>query len=364
VAGLAVSPKNLLIARIAGHRVFVTGHTGFKGSWMLHWLHGLGCEITGYALPPATVPDMYTLSGADQLVARSYLRDIRDSADLADALSAAKPEIVFHMAAQPLVRRAYRESRVTWDVNVMGTVNLLDAARQVEGLRAIIVITTDKIYENRGETRRYSESDSLGGHDPYSASKAAAELVVQSYRKSFFCQGDALLASARGGNVIGGGDWSDDRLLADAARSAAAGKVLVVRNPHATRPWQHVLDCLSGYLTLAGALLERREGSDSAYNFGPSEADSLTVGALLDKLKGYWPKLDWRADENGGVGAPYEASFLSLDTTKALVDLGWTGSWPVDEALRNTADWYRGVIADPTRAPSLTVRQLDEYLAR
>lgn len=267
------------------------------------------------------------------------------------------------MAAQPIVRHSYAQPAETWDTNVTGTVNLLEAVRGTDGVKAVVVVTTDKVYDNRGWHWGYREVDALGGHDPYSASKAATEMVVQSYRKSFFSNGAPLVASARAGNVIGGGDWSEDRLVADAARAMAAGQPLIIRNPNATRPWQHVLDCLSGYLTLSGALLEGLAGSGAAFNFGPPATDNLRVIALLERLKPFWPDLAWLVDTTAAANAPHEASFLYVDSTKAHCELGWTSRWPFETALRATADWYQAVAANPNKARSITYQQLKEYLS-
>ncbi len=352
---------NPLIEVVAGRRVFVTGHTGFKGTWLVHWLAELGCRVTGYALAPNTNPAMFCLSDAAQCLSANHIRDLSDGDALSSALSVAAPDLVIHMAAQALVHRGYAEPALTWKANVVGTVNVLEAVRQTKSVAAVVVVTTDKVYENKSRSEGYRESDELGGHDPYSASKAACELVVQSYRRSFFSASGTMVATARGGNVIGGGDWSDERLVADAARAAAAGTAMTVRNPRSTRPWQHVLDCLGGYLTLAGALLERRPGVNSAFNFGPLEADNVAVADLLDRLKGHWPELEWEAGSD--ANAPHEAAVLYLDSTKARRDLGWASRWPLETALAETAAWYREVAADANAAPKVTRRQLKEYLA-
>ncbi|SNT63943.1 CDP-glucose 4,6-dehydratase [Tardiphaga sp. OK246] len=361
LARLAMTTLNPHIGRLAGRRVFLTGHTGFKGSWLVHWLNALGCNVTGYALPPAESPNLFTLSKVESQLSAHYLGDIRDSERLADAVARSRPEVVIHLAAQAVVRRSYVQCTTTWSTNVLGTVNLLDALRHSDSVAAIVVVTTDKVYDNQGWTWGYREIDALGGHDPYSASKAAAELVVHSYRKSFFAGSGPRLASARGGNVIGGGDWSEDRLLADAARAIASGTKLIIRNPYATRPWQHVLDCLSGYLTLAGALLARSEGADSAFNFGPPPTDNIGVATLLERLKKLWPGLDWSTEANGD--APHEAGFLYLDSAKAHRELDWTSRWSLDTALAATATWYREVATDRSVAPAVTRRQLQEYLS-
>lgn len=356
-----MTARSTFIGQVAGRRVFLTGHTGFKGTWLVHWLQAMGCEVTGYALSPVSPTDVFVVSGAERSLKRHHLADIRDGAKLTEALRAASPEVVFHLAAQPIVRRSYAEPVGTWDTNVMGTVNLLEAVRLTDGVQAVVVVTTDKVYENRGWHWGYREIDALGGHDPYSASKAAAEMVVQSYRKSFLAARGVAVASARGGNVIGGGDWTEDRLLPDAARAVAAGNQLVIRNPGSTRPWQHVLDCLSGYLTLAGALLAHEGGADSAYNFGPHSSDSVSVATLLDMARPLWPGLDWRADIS--TNAPHEAGFLHLDSSKAQRELGWSSRWQLASSLAATISWYRAVQADPSSASAVIRRQLKEYSA-
>lgn len=342
-------------------RVFITGHTGFKGSWLVHWLTSLGSRVSGYALPPDQQPSLFNLSHAGHDMERSHFGDIRDAVSLASALRAAEPELVIHLAAQPLVRRSYVVPSDTWAVNVMGTVNVLEAARICPSVKGILAVTTDKCYENNNWVWGYRETDGLGGHDPYSASKAAAELAIQSYRRSFMQSSGPLLASARAGNVIGGGDWSDDRLIPDAARAIAAGTPLVVRNPDATRPWQHILDCLSGYLTLSQALLEGRRETASAYNFGPKQSGNLAVGDVLARLKIHWPELEWRVEADAAALGPHEAAFLFLDTSKANMELKWRTRWNVDDALRATAVWYRAVLRDNQDARALTQRQITEY---
>lgn len=356
-----MTPLNKYIGKVAGRRVFVTGHTGFKGSWLVHWLLALGCKVTGYALPPSTSPNLFSLSRASEGLAGHHLADVRDSLRLASALSAAQPEVVIHLAAQAVVRLSYTEALATWETNLLGTVNLLDAVRHAGGVKAVVIVTTDKVYENRGWPWGYRENDALGGHDPYSASKAAAELAVHSYRRSFLGRDGKMVASARGGNVIGGGDWTEDRLLPDAARAVASEKPLVIRNPDSTRPWQHVLDCLSGYLTLAGAQLDGVIGSNAAFNFGPPAADNVKVSTLLNRLTPLWPQLQWTAETD--PDAPHEANFLYLDSSKAQCELGWSSRWSLDTALAATAEWYSEVAADNAAAPAVTQRQLNEYMS-
>lgn len=352
---------NLLRETYAGRRVFVTGHTGFKGAWLSLWLAGLGARVSGYALAPATRPDLFGLAGVESALHRHDIGDVRYGAALAAAVRGAQPEIVFHLAAQPLVRESYRDPVETWSTNVMGTVLLLEAVRACPSVRAVVVVTTDKCYDNREWLWGYRECDPLGGHDPYSASKAGTELVAASYRASFLREAGVLVATARAGNVIGGGDWSADRLLPDAARAVATGVPLRIRNPDATRPWQHVLEPLHGYLRLGAHLLAGREDCADAFNFGPAAADNRTVGELLAALQSHWPALRWEVDEAGRTGGPHEARHLYLDSARAQRLLGWWAVWPLDVALRATARWYEAVHADPAGARGVTERQIAEF---
>jgi CDP-glucose 4,6-dehydratase len=347
-----------LARSLSGQRVLLTGHTGFKGSWMTIWLRRLGAEVAGLALPP---PDCshFSQSQAEQDLAENVYADIRTPGAVADLVERFRPTLIVHMAAQSLVRRGYREPVETWATNVMGTVHVLEAARQCPTLRAIVVVTTDKCYENREWPWGYREIDPLGGQDPYSASKAATELVADSYRRAFFANGGPLLATARAGNVIGGGDWSDDRLIPDAVRAVQSGQVLAVRNPTATRPWQHVLDCLFGYLTLAGQLVDGKSAAAKSYNFGPTASGNVTVEELLARLRKDLPQMEWTVEKDGT--APHEASFLYLDSSKARQELGWKPRWDLARAVGATADWYREFIRDPTRARALTVRHIEDY---
>lgn len=338
-----------------GRRVLVTGHTGFKGSWLCLWLQALGCDVAGIALDPSSEPshwDLLKLSIADHRI------DIRDEAEVYGVFAGEKPEIVFHLAAQPLVRRSYREPVTTWATNVMGTVHVLEAARHTPSVRAVVVVTTDKCYENREWPWAYRERDRLGGHDPYSASKAGAELVAASYRSAFLREPSApLLATGRGGNVIGGGDWSEDRLIPDLVRSLAAREPLVIRSPRATRPWQHVLDCLSGYLLLGQRLLAGDTTSADAWNFGPDAEGNRTVEQVLEDLAATWPQLRWQVTSSP---QPHEAALLQLDTAKAKMHLGWRPVWNLEKAVHHTADWYRRWL-ELGEVPSAD--QLNTYIA-
>jgi CDP-glucose 4,6-dehydratase len=325
----------------AGRRVLVTGHTGFKGSWLALWLTALGAQVSGLALPPLTQPNHWDLLG---LPVPDLRADMRNAPQVSEAIAEQQPEIVFHLAAQSLVRASYAQPLDTWSTNVMGTAHLLDACRHHGGVRAIIVVTSDKCYENRETTVGYRETDPLGGHDPYSASKAACELLAASYRRSFFHEpGSPLLATVRAGNVIGGGDWSTDRLIPDVVRAVQTGAALLVRSPEAVRPWQYVLESLSGYLLLGQRLLDRQAQAAGAWNFGPTSEDVCTVGAVLQKLKEHWPRFAWEVD---GDAHPHETRLLQLDSSKARELLGWRPVFALDQALAATAQWYRAFLAD------------------
>jgi len=367
-------------------RVLITGHTGFKGAWLSLWLHALGARLTGLAPGPPTSPSLYQLArvsdGIDEIAA-----DIRDARAVSDALDRVRPEIVLHLAAQPLVRLSHREPALTYQVNVIGTVNLLDAVRQLgDHVRAVVVVTSDKCYQNPGDSRRFVEGDPLGGADPYSSSKACAELVTAAYRASFFSSPTApRLASARAGNVIGGGDWGADRLIPDIVRAVHAGQPLRVRNPSAIRPWQHVLNPLSGYLALARALyLDAGADADadphpapgrtgvpdvspahaplpsvaSAWNFGPPAADARTVGWIVQRLAEHWQgALRWEADPHPG---PPEAAHLALDSTRAEHRLGWRPAWDLERALLSIVEWDRA-LRDGRDVRQTTVYQIGQF---
>jgi CDP-glucose 4,6-dehydratase len=321
-----------------GKRVLVTGHTGFKGSWLCLWLRALGAEVSGLSLPPTTTPSHWALLGLDDV--RESIVDIRDAAATASAIERAQPDVVFHLAAQALVRPSYAQPSVTFETNVMGLVNVLDALRACGSARAIVNATTDKVYSEDAASQGYSEDDPLGGHDPYSTSKACAELVTDCYRKSFFGISGTprtAIASARAGNVIGGGDWSQDRLVPDLIRAAVAGTALRIRNPTAIRPWQHVLDPLSGYLRLGQALLEGHDAA-SPWNFGPDAASTVSVMSLVEVLEANWPGATHEVESSPGV---HEAAILRLDVGKARGGLDWRPVWGSGETVSRTARWYR-----------------------
>lgn len=326
-----------------GKSVFLTGHTGFKGSWLSIWLHALGARVTGYALAPPSEPNLYHLVGIENFT-HSIIGDIRDSARLQQALSSSAPEIVIHMAAQPLVRESYLFPADTYSTNVMGTVNLFDAVRQCHTVRALVNVTTDKCYDNQGFNHRFKEDDPLGGYDPYSSSKACSELVTAAYRSSYFNPKDyarhrVAIATARAGNVIGGGDWAKDRLIPDCIRSLHAGEPIRVRNPHAIRPWQHVLEPLSGYLALSRRLYEQGCDFGGAWNFGPVVDDAKPVEWIVKSLCEKWGS-NARFEVDSGDHL-HEASYLRLVSTKAQTRLGWSPCWNLNQALDATLDWVR-----------------------
>jgi CDP-glucose 4,6-dehydratase len=342
-----------------GRRVLVTGHTGFKGAWLSLWLQSLGAELSGLAIGAPTSPSLYEQARVAEGM-REHRGDVRDAAAVSAALAGSGAEVVLHLAAQPMVRRSLREPALTYEVNVMGTVNVLEAVRAAGSqVRAVIVVTSDKCYENPpGSSRPFVEDDPLGGSDPYSSSKAAAELVAGAYRRSFFSGRDtANLATARAGNVIGGGDRGEDRLLPDAVRALESGTSLLVRNPLAVRPWQHVLNPLGGYLLLAQALWER-SGAARSWNFGPPAGDARPVGRIVERLAELSDgALRWRADDGPN---PPEASHLALDSSAAEAQLGWRPAWPLEEALARIVEWHRRERAgEDMRAH--TLRQIAAY---
>jgi CDP-glucose 4,6-dehydratase len=320
-----------------GKRVLVTGHTGFKGSWLALWLNRLGAEVVGISLPPTTQPNLYSLVKVEKLC-QSFFCDIRDGNTLAVVIKAARPEIVFHLAAQPLVRASYREPQATFATNVMGTVHVLEALRELDSVRVAVMVTTDKVYRNNEWPWPYREDDTLGAQDPYSASKAACEIAIASYRDAFLSAQGVAVSSARAGNVIGGGDWSEDRLIPDAVRAWQAGQPLEVRRPQASRPWQHVLEPLGAYLTLAYKLWEQPELA-GAYNFGPESSEVITVRELVELARVAYGGGQVRYAD--GTEGPHEAGCLALDVAKARVALGVKPHWTLAQAVPHTMAWYR-----------------------
>ena len=348
--------RGLFADAYASRRVLVTGHTGFKGSWLCLWLTALGARVTGLALPPDTEPAHWSLLGLGQVEDQHV--DLRDAQAVRRTLENAQPEIVFHLAAQPLVRRSYREPETTFETNVMGLVHLLQAVRGCPSVRALVNVTTDKVYVDATTTSGYREDHPLGGHDPYSTSKACAELVSACYQKSFFtgvADGGTRSATARAGNVIGGGDWSEDRLVPDIVRAVSTGGVLKVRNPDSVRPWQHVLEPLSGYLRLGQGLLAG-EAVEGAWNFGPSSDATLPVRSLVERMQSDWPGL--RSETQPGPH-PHEADILRLDCSKAERLLGWRPVWNADTTLQRTSQWYQAFYEN---GRLLSSADLDDYV--
>jgi CDP-glucose 4,6-dehydratase len=327
-----------------GKRVFLTGHTGFKGSWLSIWLKDLGAELTGFALPPPTKPSLFEVADVSSGMT-SIIGDIRDSAVLTKALRDAQPEIVIHMAAQPIVRLSYEQPVETYSTNVMGLVHLFEAVRKSPGVRAVVNVTSDKCYENKEWVWGYRESEPMGGHDPYSSSKGCAELVTAAYRRSFFNadsyhEHGIALASARAGNVIGGGDWARDRLIPDIMRAIEAGQPVKIRNPNAIRPWQHVLEPLSGYLKLAQKLYEAGPAFAEGWNFGPADADARPVQWIVERLTQMWGEgARWELDNQ--TNSIHEAHYLKLDCSKARSVLGWKPIWGLEQALSGIAEWHK-----------------------
>ena len=340
-----------------GKRVLVTGHTGFKGSWLSLWLQGAGADVSGFALAPPTEPSLFDLArvGRDM---RSEIGDVRDEGRVARFVAEVGPEIVFHLAAQPLVRESYDRPVETFATNVMGTAHVLEAARRAGTARAVVVVTSDKCYENREWVWGYREDEAMGGHDPYSSSKGCAELVTAAYRRSFFASGPTAVASARAGNVFGGGDWAKDRLVPDAMKAFVEGRPLLLRNPSATRPWQHVLEPLDGYLALAEALYNEGDAFAGGWNFGPREEDARPVREVVESLVARWGDgASWGLEPGS---QPHEAHSLRLDCSKARARLGWRPRLDLETGLRWTVDWYRG-LAGGADARALTLHDLERF---
>ncbi len=345
-------------------KVFVTGHTGFKGSWLCIWLGILGAKVCGYALDPPTRPSLFEEASVKEILHNSIINDIRKKNILADAISEFGPEIVFHLTAQPIVRDSYLYPLETYETNIMGTAYLLDAARKSDSIKVITVITTDKVYENREWVWGYREDDSLGGYDPYSSSKACAEFITSAYRNSFFSQKEygkshaVAIATARAGNVIGGGDWAKDRLVPDCMRAFIAQEKIVLRNPHSIRPWQHVLEPLLGYLMLAQGLFDKGAAFSGAWNFGPEDSDSKPVEWIVNYLCRRW-------GTNAGYAVdphpqPHESNYLKLDCSKSKSILGWVPRWNLENALDKVVDWFNGY-AGKKNVLEISRQQIDEF---
>ncbi len=340
-----------------GKRVFVTGHTGFKGTWLSMWLLSMGADVMGYALDPNTCPSIFEiLSLATRM--NHMIGDIRDGDRLNSAIESFQPDLIFHLAAQPIVRLSYQQPKDTFETNIMGTVNLLDSIRTHPAIRAVVNITSDKCYENRNQLWGYREIDPLGGHDPYSSSKACSELVTTAYRCSYFQDTDTAVASARAGNVIGGGDWAPDRLIPDIVRSLSANEPIRLRNPQSTRPWQHVLEALSGYLLLGKALYEDGQTYAQAWNFGPKQDDAVPVETIVQRAIHMWGTGHYEVEQKK---QPFEAPQLRLDISKALAYLPWHPRWSIEQSLEKTLQWYRAFYSRGDME-SLTLIQISSAL--
>lgn len=344
----------------AGRRVFLTGDTGFKGAWLTRWLLDLGAEVSGLALEPDTKPALFEDLGLRAAVDHTT-GDIRNLALVSDVMRRVRPEVLLHLAAQPIVRRSYTEPLYTFETNVIGTANVLEAARDAGSLGAIVVITTDKVYRNNETGQAFAEDDPLGGRDPYSASKAAAEIVAASYRASFLAEQGIPMATARAGNVIGGGDWALDRIVPDCARALGRGEIIGVRNPGSLRPWQHVLEPLSGYLWLAARLLDGDASAADAFNFGPEAESDRCVGELVDRFVAAWGSGSWERFER--AAQLHEATLLRLDISRATEKLAWRPVWRFETAVDRTAQWYRAQIVEDVSARDLVHADLAAYVA-
>jgi CDP-glucose 4,6-dehydratase len=342
-----------------GRSVFLTGHTGFKGGWVALWLTQLGAKVHGYSMAPPSTPNLFSETQLGERLQSSYMADIRDLRTLTSAMRAAKPSVVFHMAAQSLVRESYNTPVETFTANVIGTVNVLEAVRQTDTVQAIVNVTTDKCYENREWFWSYRENDRLGGHDPYSSSKACAEIAAAAFRSSFLAEAGVQLASARAGNVIGGGDWASDRLIPDFLRASDARKTLRIRAPHSVRPWQHVLEPLSGYLMLAERLVTDDTNFAEAWNFGPEESDAKPVSWIVEHLCQKVPHARWELE---GTPQPHEARLLRLDSAKAKTRLGWAPRWSLKIALNKTIEWHQAWKEGQSMV-EVSIKQIETYQA-
>lgn len=346
-----------------GRKVFLTGHTGFKGSWLTLLLSELGAEITGYSLEASTNPSLFEKAHVGDVVKRSVIADIREYDRLENELRNAQPDVVFHLAAQPLVRYSYEHPVETYSTNVMGTVHVLEAARKVGGVKAVVAVTSDKCYENREWVHPYRETDPMGGHDPYSSSKGCSELVIAAYRKSYFGDGSegpkTAVASVRAGNVIGGGDWSTDRLIPDIVRAFETSQTPAIRSPGAVRPWQHVLEALIGYVAIADRLFAGKAEFADAWNFGPGEDDTQTVAWIVDRMARSWGAQREYRGWSGSI--PHEAGLLRLDSSKARAALGWRPMLSIEQAIDLIVEWHKNVAAGGD-ARAVTIEQIRNFL--
>jgi CDP-glucose 4,6-dehydratase len=341
-----------------GRKVFLTGHTGFKGSWLSIWLAHLGAKVTGYALPPPTAPALFDVAAVESILEKHIEGDVRDAASLATAMRVAEPDVVIHMAAQSLVQQSYRDPVETYSTNIMGTVNVLEAIRNTPSVVAALNVTSDKCYENLERIGGYRENEAIGGHDPYSSSKGCAELVSAAYRNSFLREKNCALATARAGNVIGGGDWAMNRIVPDAVRALMADERFLVRSPHACRPWQHVLDCLCGYLELCQQLFVHEEHFAEPWNFGPDKADAVTVSDFADVFVENWgSKAQWCTDSSK---LHHEAQNLMLDSSKSLERLQWEPIWKLNRTISETVQWYKSWLNEENMHYR-TVSQIEVY---
>jgi len=340
-----------------GKRVFLTGHTGFKGGWLSLWLSFLGSVVKGYALNPPTLPSLFNEAEVGKVI-DSQIGDVRDKEELYESMVEFNPDILIHMAAQPLVRRSYDAPIETYEVNVIGTANVLEAARNCSNLKAIVNVTTDKCYENDGRYQGYKEEDPMGGYDPYSSSKGCAELVTSAYRRSFLQDKGVGLASVRAGNVIGGGDWADDRLIPDILRCFEKNEPVVIRNPEATRPWQHVLEPLSGYLVLAQKLYSSNKDYAEGWNFGPNDNNVKPVEWILDKMISKWPNASWMLDQKPNS---HEACYLKLDISKAKSKLNWKPVWELSHTLERIVSWHKAWL-DKEDMQAVCLAEIEEYM--
>jgi CDP-glucose 4,6-dehydratase len=347
-------------SELVGKKIFLTGHTGFTGSWASIWLNAIGAKVLGYSLAPETSPSLFNEANVDELV-EGTIADIRDFDELRNQISRFEPDLILHLAAQPLVRRSYRIPRETFEVNTQGTANVLEAARGISSVKGVLCVTTDKVYKNLETDYKYKESDELGGKDPYSASKAAAEIVIASYRDSFRTDGFGapVISVARGGNIVGGGDWSEDRLIPDYMRALISGREMEIRFPDATRPWQHVLSLLDGYLTiLSGILGAEANKYDRAFNLGPTEEESFSVSAVLGLLSKDVPGVKIKAHKS----ELHEAGKLGLNSDLATETFGWKPKWKTDEVIEKTASWYRAFLSKTKPTRQLCLDQIDSWI--